>query len=310
MKNLPPKIFTDCRFDFLREGHVTFRAVEAELILRECRYDRQRDENKAQAHIGAMAEDMRRGNWLPKQPLDFAVLDGRPIMVNGHHRMHSQIEARADILWTITLHPCETIDEVRQLYYRFDTKLRKRTDENIIQGLDLVDEHNLSRTIARALWRAAPIIANDLRIPAPGTENEASRVRRMTDDRAEVFRAYAREARQIADAITPAPHIVRNKILSVKHFSVAVVTMVEMPEMSAKFWGGLAENDGLRKGDPRHTLLQYLINENTNKRRANEAILKTVIAWNAWVRGDDLKILKVFPGSKIKMLGSHIVVEL
>ena len=165
---------------FLREGFVTLNPAQAGVILRECAYDGQRKVDKD--HVAVLAEQMRRKSWLKRGGIDFARLNGRLILANGYHRLTSQIEAAVNIEWTVVIHECRAADEVRDLYHKFDTNVRKRTNIMVLNGIGFADEVGISKTAASALFGAAPIIATGLRSPH-GNDKTRLFAQRLADDR-------------------------------------------------------------------------------------------------------------------------------
>lgn len=292
---------------FVREGFVTLNPAQMNVILRECQYDRQRAISAD--HVSVLAEMMRRGLWERKDKIDFASLDGRLILVNGYHRANAQIDAGQNIEWTIVIHSCATDAEVRSLYYRFDTNVRKRSDENILNGVDFASENKIRATTAKALFGAAPMIANGL---LSGTVKSAENIfaKRIMDDRLETARVYAPAALVLENLIALAPEPVRKKLRIKTIFAVALVTVHHQPEVAANFWGGLTKNDGLRRGDARATLLQDIMSRNFHAGLVSQGFAVPAIAWNAFWDRRDLKVInKVSAGRTIRLHGTPYTVS-
>ena len=290
---------------FVREGHVKFTPAQANHIVTEHRYDRQRDETKSLTHIATLTELMRRGMWLEKSPIDFALLDGRYILINGHNRMRAQAQSGVDILWNVTVHECETIEDVRALYHRFDTNLRLRSNENIIQGAGFVDMAGGGKGTARALYAAAPVIAAGLKIQSK--DERSALLRNIVDDRLQVAQEYIDEAQKLDSLFSAAKGTLGRKLRQTSVFSVALVTMRARPDEGHAFWGGIAENDGLRRNDPRATLTQYLL-EQTAKGRGRMVLFATARAWNAFCANAQLKMIKTISGTTIQVAGTQHMV--
>lgn len=295
---------------FIREGFVTLNPAQANAVLRECPYDRQRNIDKL--HVAVLAELMRRGLWEPKDKLDFARLGSRLILVNGYHRMSAQVAAGKNIQWTIVIHDCGDEASVRQLYYKFDTNVRKRTATNIVQGADIAQEYGLSKTMAQALFAAVPTIASGLvtgnRFSA--TQTATLFAQRIADDRFDLVREYADSARAFEATIKPAPAKVRSKLLRSGVLALALVTVKEQMPVAEEFWGGLAMNDGLRRYDPRATLLNDLLDRNFGKGSMQQVISVPATAWNAFWERRDLKVInKVAHGRSFRLLGTPYTVR-
>lgn len=306
MQNTSPTSILQPQLSFVQEGHVRFTPAQAKLVIDWCRYEFQRDESRAGGHIATLAEDMRRGNWLPKSQLDFARLDGRLTLVNGHHRMRAQIESQADILWNIAIHECDSKAAVKSLYYRFDTNLRKRTAANIMGGIGFADEVGLKKDDASSLWKSAQVIADGMKLRQ--YINKQSNRALLTDERIAICHEFAAEAAAMGKFISLAPGHMRPKMRSVSTFSVALVTLKAEPEIANSFWKGLAEDDGLAKGDPRKTLL---LDMQTRRGRAGlmaSGMMAAARAWNAYRAGKELQIIKV-TGHAVRIEGTQYTVQ-
>ena len=293
--------------NFIREGFVTFTPAQAALVLRECRYDRQRDETRAQAHIAALAEQMRRGLWLPKTQIDFARVGGRMVLVNGHHRMHAQIAAANNILWNVVVHDCANDAEVAALYWKFDTTIRKRSASNILDGIGFADDIGVSRTTARALWGAVPILALGLKMYRYQSDG-ASVGAMLPDERQEFARGYAPETVMADEMLRLAPPAVRKRMLVPSRFCMMLATLRHAPDTGRTFWRGLCEDDGLAKGDPRKTLLQDIQVRPNKPGLQAQHMMAIARAWNAYYEGRLTMTLKV-TGNAVPVAGTPLTVR-
>jgi len=306
MNSTAPTPMGQPQLGFIREGHVKFTPAQANMVLKWCRYERQRDETKARSHIATLAEEMRRGSWLEKSQLDFARTGQRLVMVNGHHRMHAQIESGQDILWNIAIHDCASETELRGLYYRFDTNLRKRSAANIMDGVGFAADVGLKKETATALWGAAQVIADGMRFRRY-TQNAGHRAI-LTDERLAICHEYAAEAKFYEGCVKAAPGYMRRRFRTVSMFALAMVTLKNEADTARDFWRGLSEDDGLHKGDPRKTLLLDMQARSGMSGLAVAQLMAGARAWNAYRAGRDLKIIKV-TGHPVPIDGTPYVVR-
>lgn len=305
MQNILPMSGGQGKLAFIREGSCRFTPAQAAFVLRECAYAKNRDWTKAQKHVDVLMETMRRGLWIPRDQIAFALTDGQLTLINGHHRMAAQAASGVDIEWSIAIHPCRDAAEVAALYARYDTNIRKRTDENVLSALGLADACGISPTTARALWRAAPILANNLYV---GRKHDDYLTRYIADDRLALAKSYAAEAREFERALTGMSGKAKIKITNSGAItSVALVTMRANLASAFQFWRGIAENDGLRKGDPRSTFRDWLIDNNAKAAGAGSSVFAAAKAWNYYVDGKTLSIIKV-SGNPIRIAGTSYVV--
>ena len=274
---------------FVVEGFTSLSPLNANHILREGTYDRQRKVSKE--HVEVLADIMRRGCWEPKDKIDFALYDGRLTLVNGYHRMHAQVLSGKTILWTIVVHPCRSLDDVRSLYYKFDTNTRIRGAAQILSGVGFADETGLSKIMSAALYGAVPVIAAGFS-KAPRDRDYLTT--RGTDRRLMVAREYVPAAKRYEECLGRLPARVGSKFRSAGVTAVALVTLRYQPVKAAEFWKGAAENDGLAKGDPRLALHNDLISRAMNAGQAIQSAFVPAYAWNAWFEDREIKIIKVY----------------
>lgn len=296
---------------FIREGFVTFTPAQANAVLRECTYDRQRKIDKM--HVATLRELMQRGSWTPKDKLDFAVMmDGRLILVNGYHRMTAQAESGQNIEWTIATHLCRDLADVRGLYFKFDTNVHIRSENNILQGVGFGEQHGILTKTAKSLYRAAPIIASGMvvgSVSARGGSIDDLRVQRIVDARLEFAEQFVAEAKAIEKLMKPADKRVAKKMMSSGFFATALVTMKHQPDQAYEFWGGLFLNDRLRRGDPRSTLHADMLTRDYKHGLMQQTVVVPTKAWNAFFENRDLKIIKVQQGQKFRLLGTPYTVR-
>ena len=292
---------------FIREGNIKFTPAQANAVLNSHAYAKNRDITRSSRHVAVLAEIMRRGLWLPKDQIAFASLNGDLVLVNGHHRMAAQIQSGRDIEWSVAIYPCGSDDDVSALYSRFDTNMKKRSDENIISALGLAAGASISPTMARSLWRAVPLLANNLK-PGRRDVSDDFFVRHIADDRLEIARAYAPEAREYEQALSKAASPVKRKLLSGSITAVGLVTLKAHLSTAYQFWEGIAKNDGLRRGDPRATLIMWLMEGSSSRGAPSASIFAACKAWNYFVEGKPLQHLKV-TGNPIHVAGTIFTVS-
>jgi hypothetical protein len=71
-----------------------------------------------------------------------------------------------------------------------------------------------------------------------------------------------------------------------------------------EFWRGAARNDGLRKGDPRHTYVRTVLVPSAVNGTAWRTASTAAVAWNAFFRKRELHVLRPNENRKIAILGT------
>lgn len=290
---------------FVRTGFVTISAVQMNMILRFATYDHQRRVDKR--HIAVLSDLMSRDQWEPKDKIDFADFNGRLILVNGYHRAHAQVATGRFIEWTIVVHSCASEDDLRALYYKFDTNTRTRTPNQILNGVGFSEEHGLSKTMGAALFRAAPIIAAGMRM-AHGGSAENVLTQRVMDRRLSAAAEYAPAAAVLDVLFKDVPFAIKPKIFVAGFMAVALATVRYQEAAGAEFWSGFSRNDGLRRGDPRHTLLNDLMTRSKRHTLMAQSMIVPAVAWNAYFRNRPLSQIKVTETTRFELLGTPFTI--
>lgn len=296
------QVKTQDELAFVREGFVTFTPTDAQIVLEKCRYEFQRDETRAQAYLDGLAEQMRRGLWLPKTQIDFARVGGQLLLVNGYHRMTAMVMAKTPITWSVVIHECADMQEVRSLYWRFDTG-RTRSTSNIINGIGLADDLGLGKKAASVFWSAAQVI--DLGLRFRYHEKDGRSI--LADERIAILKEYTPEAREYEAALALAIPPVRKKLLTVSFFAIGVCILKHQPVKGREFWRGLCADDGLSKVDPRKALLSDMHTRNGARGLSLAQMMSAARAWSAFYHDRSLSHLKV-TGHAVPVAGTPFTV--
>lgn len=291
-------------FAFVREGVCKWTPAQANKVFNLCRYSRNRNEERGRAHIDALARQMTDGVWLPKSPIDFARMpDGTLTLVNGHHRMLAQVKSARDIEWNVIIHDVESEEEIASLFWRFDTVMRVRSMHNVLDGVNAAENLDLSKSGTIALSRAAVFIDNGMR-PTGGyyskTYTPAEKLALMSD--------WQIEARVYEDAISSAIKDARRKLYGAQIMAVALVTLRAHTESAIKFWSGIADDDGLRRGDPRKTLLDFMRDTHAAGSGLTATAAACARAWASWEAGRDLTMIRV-GRQPVRIVGTKLTVQ-
>ena len=273
--------------DFLTEGVTTLSAIEMHRVLENCGYDFQRNINDR--HVAVLSDLMKRGRWQSKSQLDFAVLNGRYILINGYHRAYAQVRSGKPILWSIALHHVKSDADLRSLYYAFDTNVRPRGSREILRAAEFSTLTGVPADLSDSLFRAVPFIASKF---ATNPKDKNFIVDKQMDLRLAVANEYAKAAQRLAAATEGMPGGRRGKFKGAAITAVAVITFRYQSETAWEFWTGVAQNDGLKRGDPRLALCNDLMTRH-GAGSAAAGFAPSIIAWNAWFNDRQLHQIKV-----------------
>lgn len=287
------RVFTPKRTvsEIVEPGFVTFTPADAQLVLNECRYERQTRDLTAQGatHIAVLADIMSRHQWRDYDKLDFAVVLGKIILVNGHHRLAAQALSKRTIQWTVVLHDCKSMAEVAELYYTFDTNNRARGFGTILDVVGAADLLGVTKGTADAVFRAVPLIAANFVF---GNAAQDPVVNRVIDRRMELVKAFQNEAIEWEKAVAGTTAILRKRLSTQGALAVALMTFRYAKQDAGLFWHRVAMNDGLKKGDPCNTYVSCLLQGGTRLGTSQATARQAATAWNAWVSGRELLFIR------------------
>lgn len=274
---------------FVREGICRFNPAQANKVFNLCRYARNRNEATGKAHIDALARQMADGTWLPKSPIDFARLpDGTLTLVNGHHRMLAQVQSGRDIDWNVVIHDVDDESDVAALFWRFDTVMRVRSMQNVLAGVNASEELELSKGATVALSSAVVFIDNGLHPPTGPHSKKYTPAEKLA-----LMADWQVEARIYDECVASATRDVRRKLFGIQVMAVGLISLRANTESAIKFWTGIAEDDGLRRGDPRKTLLDFLRDTHASSAGYTYTAAACARAWAAWENGKELTMIRV-----------------
>ena len=253
-------------------------------------------------NMRAHSLDMQHGRFWSGSQIVFAQLpDGQQILVNGYHRMNAVIDCGELVEFQVLVERVKDHDGVRALYCSIDTNLRKRTDGEIVRAAGIADELNVRHYVMTAALGAVTFIASGLR------------AEKLADQPAEVVTAFGRkeyvadwadEIRTYADIVANVTtQTLRRRLMTHSVMAVALVTLRYQPERAHLFWTTVAADDGLRKGDPRKTLIETLVGGG-HRGSPRIGLIYAAKAWNAWCEGKNLHILRAGDASVCDPIGT------
>ena len=288
-----------------KDGVVNIAPGIATRILDELNFPGQRgiDSRRVFGHSHAIAK----GDWMESYSLHFASLpDGRIWLVDGQHRLTAISHQDAAVPVTVRIIEMESEKAARIFYAGFDGKASVRTNVQILDAVGISGELGLSSRMTRAVYEAAPLLLNNLE-PLSGSANMKTNPKIFLQSaRMAAVVEWAKQAHDYEEITKNAGKGLYEKLRKTGPCAVALYTLRHQPARAREFWKGIAENDGLRRGDPRHTLIQDLMARDMGSGSVRQRVQQSTLAWNAFCEGRDLKIIKCVTGSPLCVWGTPI----
>jgi len=292
--NLPPLE------EIIHEGRMWISPELAKRIIAERVYARQRPLKAG--HVLVQADMLKRGKFVSNHQIWFATTSGILHLVDGQHRLNAIIKSGIGAYFTVQLLPLKSADELHEAYNSFDRVIRQRTTPEMLAATGVAEAHNVIRLTALALFRAAFLIHFKFNPPHSDIDPVAVRSDSLRLSYAEPYWELAAEYEQLTQA-APGPD--RRRLRSPQVMAVALLTLEHQHDKAVEFWGGIADNDGLRRGDPRNTLLVWL-REKLFSRRGYPGAIAAALAWNAFYEGRKLESLRIGATSGVYIFGTPL----
>lgn len=282
------------------EGRQQISPELARSTMTNLRYDGQRP--AYQHHVALLSDAMQRGQWTPGTQIAFGRLpDGTMHLVNGQHRLLALSDSGTTQEFQVLIVDVADEPALSALYNHFDVVARQRSLSEVLNATGIAKKLGLTKSMAKATYESVAILENGLRRPNYQVDPVGARSKDVRFELARQWWAFAIEYEQL---IKPASVTLKTKLVGPGVVTVALATLRYQNEKATEFWRGLAENDGLRKGDARRTLIQALYDRNFAKGNQDGRIILPANAWNNWFQGKDALILKIFQGAEPRLLGT------
>lgn len=271
----------------IREGRMTITPDIAARILAEARFERQRQIRPDQLRL--MVSKMLRRTFHGAGVITFGRVGDLLVLVNGYHRTSAIVETGLAQDFVVVVEPVASDAGLNALYWSFDRGTANRTAHDVLTAAGVSDAAGISKTTAAAVFNAMPLIMNRFQRPRYQTDPVSAR---DDDARLKAAAQWWSVAGQYEALIEKSFGPLRKKLHNAQVVAVALVTLKYQPEKAAAFWGGLAENDGLRVGDPRKALIDTMFGD--NHWGANRLSGVAAVAWNKWAAAEKIRILRFF----------------
>jgi len=303
-----PRFFKSNAGQIVSEGRLLIGPSLAKRILHECWFDGQegRMNDTADMFIIRHVEHMRRGTFHTSV-IFFAVMpDGKMYLLDGYHRLNAVIDFGRDMKFVAIVEPCQTYDEVRSLYSTFNRpgSERIRTLPQILNALGIAEKLGVQKKMLESAYGVMPVIGNEM-APITRADKQAMAMAGVMEARCDLLETFSAEVIEYDRCISGAAATTKVLLRKSPVVAVALQTLKYQREMAIRFWTAVANDDGLRKGTPERTLLDYMRN-NRHTGRNDDSIVGVALAWNAYFTGRPISALKINATKTLHIEGTPI----
>lgn len=259
-------------------------------------------------NVARLRAEMDANRFVPGTPVYFAVLPDKSMLaLNGQHTLEAISRGKGLVELTFIYQDVKTSAEAGAIYARLDLhKIRSWRDSLRAYGAEdmLADSTTWTAAYAAAIGQIFMLFENSAR--KDRSENliylQATRSR---DLRVKVMREFQPHADLYVSAVgglSGRKHFFKRAAI----FGVGLEIMRYQPSAGTEFFTDLANDDGLRVGDPARALLRML-RDSSKTGAAAERDLQAravAVAWNAFFEKRRLEIVKPHTLHEMRLSGT------
>lgn len=240
-------------------------------------------------HVEELAEAMRRGEFTKGTQIHFARFGEDIHNVNGRHTLEAVVAFDNPIELSVLTTKVQSDQEIADLYSRHDRHL-SRTLSDTYEAHGIAEEHGLNRGQVDKIGAGIAAIMGGF-MPSRSKDNRGYDMR-SADERTRQMKTYVTEGKRFLDIIKGSPAASAAQLRTGSVLGVAMLTFKKDKEAAERFWSQVAFCDGLSVGDPRKTLMNWLM-ANPQK-KAPAAIRARIVtqAWEAFMDGRSMSRFK------------------
>jgi hypothetical protein len=270
----------------------------AQRLLDKCPYEHQR---KLRPRLVARyARDMQAGNWNPGSVLELVECKDDLYLVNGQHRLHAIVESGKEQPFVVKTERVATQKEVAHRYYTIDTG-GARSFRDILSVTGMQDKMGIGRHQISSIKSAAKFIFAGFNTGTP----DYSKTILSPDELLVLVNYWAEPGIEFFDTIANRNQALALRMRNAACVGVALVTFKYQCTYARKFWEAVANNDGLKVGQPERTLVEYLYEKTTEKAGLNHYARSVANCWSAFFENREITRTQVRdPQANINIAGS------
>jgi hypothetical protein len=271
----------DTTIEPVRE-HLTLLTVspeQAQTWLQKNNYAKQRQIKEQ--WVDHLVVEMQNNRFIVGTTIHFAIFNRRDILINGQHSLSAIVKFGKPVILGIHKTHVNTEDEVDLLYSRHDFLLG-RSITDAFSAVNLPDKTDLAIYQCKLTSAALNIIK--------GKFFKTKQFKPSRDELIKEVLEWADEAQIYFSLIGGCSQNIFGKLLRSSTIAVALVTIRYARAKAEQFWREVAQDDGLRRYDPRKIFHDFLLSQD---KPPLQTCFIAAHCWNAFVDGKEIKGLPV-----------------
>lgn len=228
-------------------------------------------------------------------------------LLNGQHRLTAVAESGIGAQFTLRHFECVDLEELAHRYGATDTQA-VRTLRDQARALDLPGKYDLIPSEVHTLLAAVPFMHNGF-LPS-------RRLIHGPEERVAMCEEYVEAFKRMRPCLEAGDARIMGQMRRMGPMAVALATFhdayAHYGEKITMFWRGIAQDDGLKVGDPRKVAIRALLDAqgvvNNKGARISQAYTARAIAncWNAWAEAREIASTRVpDPTGPILLVGTR-----
>lgn len=268
--------------DRISAGIVMCGPEQARSLRESCNFEgHQRDINDM--NVERLASEMARGYFVAGTAVTFCVLPNKSmLLVNGNHTLEAISKSGVTLPLVFIYIKADDRESAGRIYARFDIH-KARTWMDAARAVGIGDKPYVDKALA-----AMGFILAGFR-----SDSRNGLARYSRDARFGLLKEYDEALAMMTQIVNNGVASIRKLVIRQPVLAVALYTIKYRPSSAVKFWTDLVADDGLATTDPRKTLLRFLQATTHNTiREKTEMTNGTAIAWNAYMKGNPLQLIR------------------
>jgi len=276
------------------DGYMKVDSVTAEYWLANFNYCHQRSIRTY--HVQNLADEIKHGRFREKTQINFCRLNDRFFLTNGQHTLSAIVRSGLPCLLHVVVLEVSNMDEVADDFSRHDTHLTRQLSTAMVAH-EIHEEFCVTKTELN--WISAAAFLYEYMI---GKTAMKSSTQMTNDAKISIVRKHGALGSSALRTMVHVNADRRRHLVRKTTLACAMIVYNSSPDLCREFFGVISEDDGLRVGDPRKTLLEYLRETNTGatgiresrKVEASHRMIKTIAsANNAFVSRKYLRFIRI-----------------